>query len=147
MVLQILRDHKKQVAARDRADGLAARIKQQHDWDILDRKNHTQVVLGAIDRGTQVAANAFEVGKQSESKLQAMDQRLEEIALPRSASILASMAKLDSVVSPADIAHVLLEMRQDFDALEKYAHESVHRLNNLIARGEARAKLAALEKE
>jgi hypothetical protein len=29
---------------------------------------------------------------------------------------------------------VLLELRRDFDRLEKYAHDSVHRLSNLLVK-------------
>ncbi len=139
---QIVRDHKKARAAKERAEALADQLRErekalsdrlrvQHEWDISDRKNHTQVVLGAIDRGTQAATSAFEVGNNVNQKLLQMGQRLDE-AIPRTSQILESMMKLDSTISPAEIAHVLVELRRDFNALEKYAHESVHRLNNLL---------------
>jgi len=146
LVLNIVRDRGKARAAREREQALAEKLRIQHEWDMLDRKNHTQAVLGAIQEGTQAAASAYEVGNNVNQKLLAMDQRLLR-ALPTSDSILSSMLKSNTAVSPADMAHVLIELRTNFNALEKYSHDSVHRINGLIAQMQAKTALSELEKE
>lgn len=48
------------------------------------------------------------------------------------ADVLEKMLNVDSHVSPAEIARVIIAMKTSADNLEKYAHENVHRLSNIL---------------
>lgn len=147
LALQIVRDRGKSKSSRDREKALAENLRDrekalaeklriQHEWDMIDRKNHTQVVLAHIDRSREATDAALEAGNNFNEKLLQMDARLTD-AMPRSTAILTGMLKPGATVASADLAHVLLELRQDFNQLETYAHDSVHRLSNLLVKIEA----------
>lgn len=140
----------------------ATALKVQHDWDAEDREAKNQAVLGAIEArageiradvadNTKISTEAVEVNNHVHEKLAAIEEKVAAV-LPSTATILANMLKVNSAVwgiegafvSPADVGRVLVEMRQQLTDLEKYAHDSVHRLNNIIAAMQAKERIAEL---
>jgi hypothetical protein len=118
--------------AKDEAD---ARSHQ-----VVAAVNTAQDHLGAaIAENTKVSVDAFEVGNNVNQKLLAMDAKL-AVAIPETAAILTEMMQSGSQVSQADIARVLVAIQRKAMADEKYMHDSVHAINNLIAVMQADAK-------
>lgn len=111
----------------------AKRAKEQHEWDMADRAAKIEHVLDEIKRNTEISQTAFEVGNNLNQKLLKMDEKL-AVAIPDTANILETMLGSAGTVPASDIARVLVEMKKSADALEGYAHKSVHRLNNMLTR-------------
>ncbi len=114
---------------RDR--GRARVSAQARLWDAQDRAEKNAKVMQELERNTKVSVDAFRVGNNLNEKLLNMDQKL-AVAIPETERILSEMLAINSNVSPADIARVLVDMKRNADSLERYAHHSVHRLNNMI---------------
>lgn len=137
IVLNIFRDRQraKNQAAKDAA--LAAQLRQQqaqlqqqHEWDVQDRREKNGVIVNAINQRTEAirsdikentAVNeaALTASNNYNQKLLTIDQRLSNLLQ-------------GGPLSTADIGRLLIEMKANADSLETYAHNAVHRLNNLV---------------
>src|SRR5207244_988245 len=96
----------------------------RHKFDVEDRKQGEQKVLDAVDHNTEVTVAT----KDAVTAVAATNI----ISAEASTAILGNMLKTGDVVSPADVARVILEMRSSADAVERYAHENNHRINALF---------------
>ena len=122
---------------------LATLAKAQHEWENSDRQEKSNLVMGAIRENTAISTHAVTVGQQVDQKLAVLDVKIDAAAAarPNSEAILAKMMTAGEAVAPAEIAQVLDEMRVNMATLESYAHNSVHRINNVLAIMQAAAEL------
>jgi len=59
--------------------------------------------------------------------------------------IIDKMLGMEKSVSPADIAKILVQMKSSAAAEEKYAHNNVHRINNILMVFQAQLELKNLD--
>ena len=92
----------------------ADRIKAETDL------KHNEATLSAIKENTNITNTV-------KNKLDN-----DTILRPLPGEIIDKMLSMEHVVSPAEVAQILISMKASADATERYAHDNVHRLNNII---------------
>ncbi len=118
---------------RDRHRAAVAILR--HNWDVEDRERISKTTLAAIDVSVVASAAAIEASNGVDQKLLTMEQRIKKLF------------KNGDKLTQSDVARLLLEMKENADVLEKYAHDSVHRLNGLVAKLQNEAEFQAMEAE
>lgn len=92
-------------------------------------------MLNAIQDNTQISAKAFDAANHVQEHLSQLDVKAGENRLSID-TVISALADEGSIVTGvmtlSDIGRVLQEMKKSADRLESYAHENVHRLNNLL---------------
>jgi len=117
---------------------------RRHEWEVKDREKQNDKVLDAIADNTKISADAFEAGNNFNQKLLKIDQKLSAV-IPDSETVITQMMAVSANVSQADIASVLVELQRNAQVQERYAHENVHRINNILARIQAAMLKAAMD--